>query len=129
MWFYGVDWKKYIVYSPSRKTCEICEESIGINVFEFHHKACKIYGRFIGKTSDEYQCYQCLLCSEIHSERKSLYIHIKKEHMNEIKINPKSVEETIQLEDNKNVSKTEIADKKIIQVKFTKSDKLELKDR
>ena len=49
--------------------------------------------------------------------------------MNEIKINPKSVEETIKSEDNKNVSKTEIADKKIIQVKFTKSDKLELKDR
>ena len=49
--------------------------------------------------------------------------------MNEIKINPKSVEETIQSEDNKNVAKTEMTDKKIIQVKFTKSDKLELKDR
>ena len=35
-----------------RKTCEICEESIHINVFEFHFKACKVYGRFIGKTSD-----------------------------------------------------------------------------
>ena len=67
-------------HSNSMKTkskCKSCEEIVPLFRLSIHYKACKLYGRYVHKSS-EY--FECKLCTEKRADRWRLYAHIRKKH-------------------------------------------------
>ena len=127
-------------FETEEKNCEVCDEKMQCDNLSSHVKGCKIYGKFMEKTGDE---YQCLICSQIHSERKSLYVHVEREHTKFVNISngesdqiqneaELSFDMNLDIEDDKNlidVEKEAESNEKIIQVKFARSDNPEFNDQ
>merc|ERR1712166_788332 len=62
-------------YEKKMTKCEYCQESVFLT--SKHTNSCKIYYKFMKKSSD---VYQCQLCSFETSIRFYMYNHIKNKH-------------------------------------------------
>ena len=62
--------------------CDSCNEMINARMSNKHFGICKLYIKFIKKSSNEYSCN---LCSFKNSARGQAYVHIRRKHENELK--------------------------------------------
>ena len=65
--------------------CEYCQESVFLT--SKHTNSCKIYYKFMKKSSD---VYQCQLCSFEASMRYNMYQHIKSKHQKSLDCEPEN---------------------------------------
>ena len=57
--------------------CAFCQEMINLNSIRRHTNVCKLYYKFVKKTSDG---YVCTVCSSDFSKRGSLIVHLEEKH-------------------------------------------------
>ena len=62
--------------------CDSCNEMINARMSNKHFRICKLYIKFIKKSSNEYSCN---LCSYKNSARGQVYVHIRRKHENKLK--------------------------------------------
>ena len=62
--------------------CDSCNEMVNARMSNKHFGICKLYIKFIKKSSNEYSCN---LCSYKNSDRSQVYNHIRRKHENELK--------------------------------------------
>jgi hypothetical protein len=71
--------------------CDSCNEMINARMSTKHFRICKIYTKFIKKSSNEYSCN---LCSYKNSARGQVYVHIRRKHENKFKKMPQTIPTT-----------------------------------